>query len=90
MRALTPTLHDASPMPTKQTSATTTISPDWSVNETLHRFPETIAVFNAFRVDACCGGAATLRQAALDAAVPLEDLLHALVTSTQAGAEGAR
>ena len=54
------------------------IDPDWSVNTTIQRFPSTIAVFNEYGVDACCGGAATLREAALEAGVALDQLLDAL------------
>ena len=54
------------------------IDPDWSVNATIQRFPSTVAVFNEYGVDACCGGAATLREAALEAGVALDQLLDAL------------
>ena len=54
------------------------VSPDMSVNDTLRRFPATVAVFNAFCIDACCGGAARLDQAAeRDGADPAR-LLEAL------------
>jgi regulator of cell morphogenesis and NO signaling len=36
-----------------------------TVNEAIRRFPATVAVFNAFGIDACCGGASTLTQAAV-------------------------
>ena len=54
------------------------ISGWWSVNETLLRHPNTVAVFNAFGVDACCGGAASLARAAIEVDVPLDELLDAL------------
>lgn len=54
------------------------IDSDWSVNATIQRFPSTVAVFNEYGVDACCGGAATLREAALEAGVALDQLLDAL------------
>lgn len=60
--------------------------PDWSVNATIQRFPSTVAVFNEYGVDACCGGAATLREAALEAGVALDQLLGALESAAAATA----
>jgi regulator of cell morphogenesis and NO signaling len=37
---------------------------DLSVNEIIRLHPATVAVFNRFGIDACCGGAATLAVAA--------------------------
>ena len=68
---------------TSTTTATTAIAAGWSVNETLLRHPVSIQVFNAFGVDACCGGAATLEQAAAEAGVPTDVLLHALELATR-------
>ena len=62
----------------------TILDAEWSVNETIRRFPATVTVFNEFGVDACCGGAATLREAALEAGIPLGQLLAALEHSTEA------
>ncbi len=44
---------------------TETISDTLTVNEAIRRFPASVAVFNAFGIDACCGGAAPLAQAAV-------------------------
>ena len=49
-----------------------------TVNDTLLRHPETMAVFNAFGVDACCGGAASLAEAARTAGVEPVALIEAL------------
>ena len=56
----------------------------WSVNATIARYPETIAVFNAHGIDTCCGGAASVEDAARDASVEgtrlcgaLRDAIHA-------------
>jgi iron-sulfur cluster repair protein YtfE (RIC family) len=49
-----------------------------TVNEVLARWPAAIAPLNALGVDCCCGGGASLREAAADAGVPLDDLLDAL------------
>lgn len=35
-----------------------------TVNEAIRLYPETVAVFNAYNIDACCGGAATIEEAA--------------------------
>lgn len=57
---------------------TQTIYADMTVNEAIRRFPATVAVFNAFGIDACCGGAAMLAEAAVrDGADPVE-LLEAV------------
>ena len=65
------------------------IDHDWSVDETLARHPATATVFNAFGVDTCCGGGASLADAARDADVPLDDLLGALTLTARGGAEQA-
>jgi iron-sulfur cluster repair protein YtfE (RIC family) len=54
------------------------IDPEWTVNETLRSYPGAAAVLNAFGIDACCGGAASLGAAALDAQVEWEALADAL------------
>jgi len=63
-----------------------TLVPDgtWTVNETLRRHPEAVEIFNRFGIDACCGGAASIAEAAArdgaDAAALL-DALHALLAA---------
>ena len=42
-----------------------TIDADLTVNEMIRRYPATVAVFNHFGIDACCGGAAPLAEAAV-------------------------
>ena len=54
------------------------IAAEWSVNQTLLTFPETVAVFNRHGVDSCCGGDATLLHAAVEAGVPIDTLLEEL------------
>jgi len=49
-----------------------------SVNELLREHPTTAAVFNAFGIDACCGGARSLRDAALEDGADLAALLGTL------------
>lgn len=49
-----------------------------TVNEAIRRHPETVEVFNRFGIDACCGGVASIADAAeRDGADPAE-LLGAL------------
>lgn len=52
-----------------------------TVNDVLKQYPETVSVFNAFGIDACCGGAASLREAARRDGVDLAELLAALQTA---------
>ena len=48
------------------------------VNEVIRRYPETVHVFSEYGIDACCGGAAPVHEAAARHGVPLEDLLERL------------
>lgn len=61
------------------------IGPDWTVNDTLRIFPATVAVFNEFGIDACCGGAATLAAAAQRDEVHLAELIEALRLAAEQG-----
>jgi iron-sulfur cluster repair protein YtfE (RIC family) len=54
------------------------IEASWTVNEVIRIFPDTVTVFNAFGVDSCCGGAASLEEAALDAGADRSELISAL------------
>lgn len=40
------------------------LSPGETVNEVIARHPGTVAVFNAYGIDACCGGAVSVDEAA--------------------------
>lgn len=43
-----------------------------SVNEAIRRFPATVEIFNRYGIDACCGGAAPVAEAAVrDGADPV-------------------
>jgi iron-sulfur cluster repair protein YtfE (RIC family) len=48
------------------------------VNEIITRFPATIAVFDRFGIDACCGGSASVDEAADRDGVDREALIEAL------------
>lgn len=49
-----------------------------TVNEIVAQHPETIAVFNKFGIDSCCGGGVPLRDAAHRDGAELDALLRAL------------
>jgi len=56
-----------------------------TVNETIARFPATMAVFNRFGIDTCCGGGATIEEAAHRDGLDLDALLDALAAAAVAG-----
>ncbi len=43
--------------------STITLDPNLTINEIVARFPETIAVFNRFGLDTCCGGGVRVDEA---------------------------
>ncbi len=49
-----------------------------TVNEILARYPATIAVFNRFGIDSCCGGGVPIADAARRDGVDFDALLAAL------------
>ena len=57
---------------------TLTIDPTWTVNKVVALYPATVAVFNRFGVDSCCGGGVALGEAAARDGVSLDALLHSL------------
>lgn len=64
------------------------ISRDMVINDAIKKYPQTIAVFNEFRVDSCCGGGRSIEQTAIADGVDVEALLQALnqaVRSPKAG-----
>lgn len=56
----------------------TAIDPTRSVNEVIARYPATIAVFNRFGLDTCCGGGAPISEAAHRDGADVDALLQAL------------
>lgn len=54
------------------------LDPELSINEIIRRWPSTMGTLNEFGIDTCCGGAASLREAAREAGVPLASLTTAL------------
>jgi len=57
---------------------TTNIDIVATVNEIVAQYPETIAVFNRFGIDSCCGGGAPLADAARRDGADQDALLAAL------------
>jgi iron-sulfur cluster repair protein YtfE (RIC family) len=53
-----------------------------TVNDVMRWYPQTLSVFDAFGIDACCGGAASLDEAARRDGVALDALLAALGSAT--------
>ena len=52
--------------------------PSLTVNDVLARWPTTLPLLNSLRIDTCCGGTDSLRDAAKRAGVPLPVLLAAV------------
>ena len=61
------------------------IHPEVTVNEAIQRHPATVAVFNALGIDACCGGAASLAEAAARDGADPAVLLAAVRAAAEAG-----
>ncbi len=57
---------------------TLTIDPTWTVNKVVALYPATVAVFNRFGVDSCCGGGLALSEAAQRDGLSLDALMQAL------------
>jgi regulator of cell morphogenesis and NO signaling len=64
--------------PTNGTQQIPRIDPSMTVNAVLRRHPSSAAVFNAHGIDACCGGARTIRDAALEDGADCGALVGAL------------
>ena len=60
------------------------IHPGTTVNDVLLRCPPAVAVFNRFGIDACCGGGASLGEAASRDGADLKSLLEALQAEADA------
>ena len=60
-----------------------------TVNDIVARYPSTLAVFNAFGIDACCGGALAVTEAAARHGVPLNALRSALESAIDVSAKSA-
>lgn len=56
------------------------------VNEVIRTYPATVEAFNRFGIDACCGGAAPIREAAVRDGADPDELLTALNRIVGSGA----
>ncbi len=57
---------------------TLSIDQELSVNEAMKRYPATMEIFNRFGIDTCCGGNASVTEAARRDGVDLDSLLEAI------------
>ncbi|MDP2658736.1 MAG: DUF542 domain-containing protein [Candidatus Deferrimicrobium sp.] len=55
-----------------------TITRDMIINDVIKKHPETIKVFNEYKVDSCCGGGAPIETTANRDGIDIEGLLKAL------------
>ena len=56
----------------------TAIDTETTVNDVIRMYPESVSVFNQLGIDACCGGDASLAEAARRDGVDVETLLARL------------
>lgn len=65
------------------------LDPELSVNDALRFYPSSAAVLNAFGIDSCCGGARSLRAAAVEDGVDCCALVAALELAAAEAREAA-
>ncbi len=63
------------------------IGKDMIINDVIKEYPPTIAVFNKFRVDSCCGGGRSIEQTAMTDGVDVKTLIEALNEAVTAGSD---
>ncbi|HSJ23124.1 MAG TPA: DUF542 domain-containing protein [Longimicrobiales bacterium] len=56
------------------------------VNETIRRYPSAVELFNRYGIDACCGGDAPVREAAVRDGADADALMAELLQLVEAGA----
>ena len=66
-----------------------TITGDMVINEVIKKHPETIKVFNEYKVDSCGGGGAPVDTTAKRDGIDVERLLKALNEAVGGGKESA-
>ncbi len=54
------------------------ITRDKIINDVIKKYPQSIAVFNEFRVDSCCGGGQSIEKTAAADGIDVDALLQAL------------
>jgi len=70
----------------QRTPGTQTVDTAETVNEIIVQYPAAVSVFNAFGIDACCGGDASVEEAARRDGANIHALIDALQRLiTQAG-----
>lgn len=55
-----------------------TITKDMTINDVVSKHPETMKVFNDFKVDSCCGGGQSIATTAAVSNTNIPDLMEAL------------
>ena len=55
-----------------------TITGDMIINDIIRKYPQTIKVFNDYKVDSCCGGGAPIETTAKRDGIDVVGLLKAL------------
>lgn len=55
-----------------------TITEDMTINDVVSKYPETLKVFNDFKVDSCCGGAESVATTAAVSNANIAELMEAL------------
>ena len=63
-----------------------TITRNMVINDVIRKHPETIRVFNEYKVDSCCGGGASIETTAKRDGVDIEPLVNALNAAVQVAA----
>ena len=58
-----------------------------TVNRIIVEYPAAVSIFNAFGIDACCGGDASLEEAARRDGADVDALVEALNTLTTRGGD---
>jgi regulator of cell morphogenesis and NO signaling len=58
--------------------STTPVDPTLTIDDVMARYPRSMAVFNEFGIDTCCGAGSTVRDAAERDGADLTRLLAAL------------
>ena len=55
-----------------------TITKDMIINDVVNKYPETMKVFNDFKVDSCCGGGQSIATTAAVSNANIPELMEAL------------
>lgn len=61
------------------------LDPAQTINEIVARHPESIAVFNRFGMDTCCGGGVSVEEAARRDGLDVDQILSALRDAMEQG-----